>query len=473
MKRMHPAYVLTQLPRFVWLLLLPLLRWLPAWGVGAPMRKLPVLAAAFLIFAAAYLRWRARKWLLQGDTLVFRSGIFLCRQYRIPFAAVAAVRESRGPLLTLFGARRLRFETVAGKGRAVTLLLSRREAQLCLAAYAGEALAPVFQLRARDTLVASLSTSNFALGLFAAAPILRAAGNLFGSLVQERLRDVLTSAQRLAASYIPPVLTAIALLALLGWALHVLKLAELYHRFTLRRSEKALATQSGLLIHRRVYLRTAGLSALAIRQTMLLAFIRRSQLCALYAGRTGGRGEETFLLPLCLPDQAQALVKELWAQPEAISLRMPRAQRRRAYFPAFGQICALAGAAAFAVFFTNTPLRTAFFTSAAALPILILFFFPARKRERREGAGAGFRMIRAVRGFSEWTLFFRPGALYGIRAAQTPGQAKSGLCTVRTAFRTTRQERFLLRHLPAGSALRSYKNELDKQHIQHRSNADA
>ncbi len=473
MKRMHPAYVLTQLPRFVWLLLLPLLRWLPAWGVGAPMRKLPVLMALCLIAVAAYLRWRTREWLLQGDTLVFRTGIFLCRQYRIPLAAVAAVRESRGPLLALFGARRLRFETAAGNGRVVTLLLGRREAQMCLAAYAGGPLEPVMQLRARDTLLAALSTSNFALGLFAAAPLFRAAGNLFGSLVQERLRDVLTSAQRLAASYIPPALTAIALLALLGWALHVLKLMELYHRFTLRRNGLALATQSGLLIHRRVYLRTAGLSALAIRQTMLLAFIRRSQLCTLYAGRAGGRGEETFLLPLCMPGQAQMLVRELWAQPEPVSLRMPRAQRRRAYFPVFGQICALAGAAAFAVFFTNTPLRTVSMISAAALAVLLLFFFPARQRERREGACAGLQMIRVVKGFSEWTLFFCPGALYGIRAAQTPGQARSGVCTVRAAFRTTRQERFLLRHLPAKATLRSYKNELDEQHIQRRPSADA
>ena len=124
--------------------------------------------------------------------------------------------------------------------------------------------------------MAALSTSNFALGLFAAAPILRGTGNLFGTLVQDRFRDVLTSAQRLAASYVPPILTTVALLALLGWALHILKLLELYYHFTLLSNGAVLATESGLLAKRRVFLRITGLSAFAVRQTPPLSFLRQT-----------------------------------------------------------------------------------------------------------------------------------------------------------------------------------------------------
>lgn len=80
----------------------------------------------------------------------------------------------------------------------MTLYLGKQDTKALLTAYAGKnSFQPYPTCSMRDTLLAALSTSNFALGLFAAAPVLRGAGNLFGKLVQERLWGVLTSAQRL------------------------------------------------------------------------------------------------------------------------------------------------------------------------------------------------------------------------------------------------------------------------------------
>ena len=45
MKRMHPAYVLTQLPRFFWLLILPLVRRMIEWQETGFVKKLPLLIA--------------------------------------------------------------------------------------------------------------------------------------------------------------------------------------------------------------------------------------------------------------------------------------------------------------------------------------------------------------------------------------------------------------------------------------------
>lgn len=475
MKRTHPAYLLTQLPRFVWLLILPLARQLMEWGGRSPLGRLPVLLAVLLIFAAAFLRWQTKRWALRENELLIRSGILLQRQYRLPFSSIAAIRESRGPLLALFGARRIQIEMNAGKKAApgTTLLLSKADAEACLAAFTGGPLSPLAHMRSRDTVLAALSTSNFALGLLAAAPVLRGAGKLFGTLVQERFREVLTTAQRLAAAYVPPLLTAVALLALLGWALHVLKLLELYHRFSLFQSPAALMTRSGLVVKRRVFLRKTGLSALAGRQTPLLSIIRRAQLGALYPGRTGGRGEATFLMPLYPAGQVPALVQAMQGPADGIRLRPPARERRRAYLPVFGLFCALAGAAAFAVFFTQIPRRTVFLVCSVIFPLLLLFFLPARRRERREGASADFQVLRSIKGFSEWTLYLRPGALRGVRIFQTPGQAESGVCTLRTLLRTTRPERFSLRNLSLRGTTASYKNELDERHIERRPDADA
>lgn len=471
MKHTHPIYLLTQLPHFIWLLLLPLARRLTEWGGRIHMGNLPVLFALLLIFTAAFLRWQTKRWAVRGNALLLRSGIFFQRQYRIPFPTIAAIRESRGPMLALFGARRLHIETAAGKTAAgMTLLLSRREAEDCLAAYGEEALSPVARMRGRDTLMAALSTSNFAFGLLAAAPVLRGFGKLFGTLVQERFREVLTSAQQLAAAYVPPLLTAIALL---GWALHVLKLLELYHRFSLSQNHTVLATQCGLIVKRRVFMRMAGLSAFAARQTPLLAFLRRAQLGVLYAGRTGGRGEDTFLMPLYPARQIRTLVWALQGPEKGVILQCPPRERYRAYFPAFSLFCALAGAAAIAVFFTQIPQRTIFLACAAAFPLLLLFFLPARRKSLREGTSADFNVMRTVKGFSEWTLFLRPDALQGIRLFQTPGQAESGVCTLRPMIRTTRLERFSLHNLSLWEAVSSYKNKLNEHHIERRSGPDA
>lgn len=472
MKRMHPAYVLTQLPRFFWLLVLPLMRRLIEWKNIGLAGKLPLLIAVFLIFAAAFLRWQTQRWAIRGNALLLSNGLFFRRQFRIPFPLIAAVRESRGPLLRLFGAQRIQIETAASRkaAQSMTLYLGKHEAEALLTAYAGEgSFQPVSRMRVRDTLLAALSTSNFALGLFAAAPVLRGAGNLFGTLVQERLWGVLTSAQRLAAAYVPPMLTAIALLALLGWALHVLKLLEQYHRFTLLQNSTSLATRSGLIVKRRLLMRHARLSAFTIRQTPPLLFIRRVQVGVLYAGRTGGRGEKTLLMPVYPSGRAKNLIRSLQSSCPEITVHIPPKEGWRAYLPAFAQVCVLTGVGVFVIFFTSAPLRTVFWAGAVLLPILILFYFPARRREIREGISSGLQAVRTVKGFSEWSVFFLPGARRGVLARQSPGQAKRQICTARVCFCTTRGERFSLHHLP----LDSYKNELDEHHVKDRAGPDA
>lgn len=187
MKRMHPAYVLTQLPRFFWLLILPLVRRMIEWQETGFVKKLPLLIAVVLIFAAAFLRWKTQRWAIQGKTLLLSNGLLFRRQFRIPLTLIAAVRESRGPMLRLFGAQRIQIETAAARKAAqgMTLYLGKQDTKALLTAYAGEnSFQPVPHAHAGYPL-AALSTSNFALGLFAAAPVLRGAGNLFGKLVQD------------------------------------------------------------------------------------------------------------------------------------------------------------------------------------------------------------------------------------------------------------------------------------------------
>lgn len=269
--------------------------------------------------------------------------------------------------------------------------------------------------------------------------------------------------------YVPPLLTAIALLALLGWALHVCKLLEQYHRFALLQNGTALATQSGLIVKRRLVVRHAGLSAFTMLQTPPLLFIRRVQVGVLYAGRTGGRGEETLLMPVYPACGAKNLISSLQGFCPEITVHIPPKEGWRAYLPAFAQVCVLAGVGVFMIFFTSAPLRTVFWVCAVLLPILILFYFPARRREMREGISSGLQAVRTVKGFSEWSIFFLPGALRGVLIRQSPGQAERRICTARVCFRTTRGERFSLHHLP----LDSYKDELDEHHIKGRTGSNA
>lgn len=75
-------------------------------------------------------------------------------------------------MLRLFGAQRIQIETAAARAaQGMTLYLGKQDTKALLTAYAGEnSFQPVSHMRMRDTLLAALSTSNFALGLFAAAP---------------------------------------------------------------------------------------------------------------------------------------------------------------------------------------------------------------------------------------------------------------------------------------------------------------
>ena len=103
-------------------------------------------------------------------------------------------------------------------------------------------------------------------------------------------------------------------------------------------------------------------------QTPPLLFIRRVQVGVLYAGRTGGRGEETLLMPVYPACGAKNLISSLQGFCPEITVHIPPKEGWRAYLPAFAQVCVLAGVGVFMIFFTSAPLRTVFWVCAVLLP---------------------------------------------------------------------------------------------------------
>lgn len=171
---------------------------------------------------------------------------------------------------------------------------------------------------------------------------------------------MLTSAQRLAAAYVPPLLTAIALLALLGWALHVCKLLEQYHRFALLQNGTALATQSGLIVKRRHVVPPCRAQRF-YHAANAAAFVHppgssRRAVCGPYRRAWGGNSFDARLSRLW----SKNLISSLQGFCPEITVHIPPKEGWRAYLPAFAQVCVLAGVGVFMITFSPAHLCARF-----------------------------------------------------------------------------------------------------------------
>lgn len=305
-KRTHPITILEFVSKYLFLLLIPILRGLfyllttthdfYNWLAGTWMDLLVVL----FILLASYLRWRFQFYRYDEQGLTVRRGILIQRTFTIPEASISTLTMEEPFFLRPFRAVHLLADTDAGSfQRADCQLTLRREEACRLLEHRGQCQPSkprLYRPRWTDVAFLSIIVSNTLTGVVFLATFVNKAGDILGKEFQRRLLNGLEGVAGLLA-FIPQTGAVLALILLGGWLIGFVRNFVRYIHFTVRRNEGTLTIRSGWLTRRTYSCRVDAVNYLDYRQSILTRLMGLYMVFIQCVGYGKGNGALAVLIP--------------------------------------------------------------------------------------------------------------------------------------------------------------------------------
>ena len=232
-RRPHFISILSNIGRFLILLVIPLIRGLLVslrggfqfWLASAWMD----IAVVVLIAAMGFAEWFCMGYCIDSGCLLFWQGILFRRVRRIPLDKISWASIVRPWYLRPLRAVEFRADTPGGSQNEsdFTMLLYKSDAEYIftvldrlLPSLKAPPFAPrEYRPRGFYVIILSALTSNSLAGILLASAAISRIGDLMGKEFSERIYGTLEQLARLAAFGVPPAAAALAYLLLGGWAL--------------------------------------------------------------------------------------------------------------------------------------------------------------------------------------------------------------------------------------------------------------
>lgn len=230
----------------------------------------PLLLVGLLCASAAV--WKNDLWAVGGG-LVRRSGVVKREERILRRGALTAVEVVRTPFTAIFGAVRLSGCAAGDNEKSVkkASLLIKQEDCANIAAK----LMPLergykrtYKAAASRIAALAFTQSDFFSGLLLGVPLISWLAKNIDSTLPDRIYTALQGAGRELLPDISPVLSAAALVPIVGWVLHFIYNFISYSRFRMTRSGDTVLMGRGAVSRRSLCFRLSEVSAVEDRQTV-------------------------------------------------------------------------------------------------------------------------------------------------------------------------------------------------------------
>ena len=319
----HPVMVLTQLQRFVFILIIPAARgffsalfgdfW--AWLTGAWVD----VGALLLIVLLAVWRWRRLTYRLDAHGITLRSGLFARRETFLFWDNIATVTTAQPFYLRPFHVVYLRADTLGGSSRRTDLALyvTQRESRAFLRGQdvpipCAPAPQPVYAPGTVPVLLMALLTSRSLTEVLYLSTFVSQAGKLLGAEFSRLLLSSLWDISHRLAFGIPPLAAAIAYVLLGGWALGLLFTLVRYRHYTVAQHGAVAHIHSGGITRRQYALQLPAVNFIDIRRNIALYALKLHSLYISVPGFGKGRDEIACLLPAEPPARFTTLLRQFF-----------------------------------------------------------------------------------------------------------------------------------------------------------------
>lgn len=466
--RVHPYAIWEHISRWALLLLIPLsqqllIRPVNLWEqIRMASVQLTLLAGFFLLSAA---QRRATGYRSEGQSLLYQKGLFFRRQMRIPYRCFDSVTVKQTLAPALFGAARLFLDTPAGgkKHADVGLTLSRRHLwRTADAVYPARERELLYKAGAGRILLMSAFWSNPGTGLLLVAPFIKRMGDVLGEEISQRLYSTVDLSLQLAAWGIPPASAALAYLLFAGWAIALLVQLFRYGNFKLYTSKDLLAIRRGLVNFSQRMFRSSRISALTIRQTLLMRLFRLYSGYVHNIGSGKDKGDRSMLIAAASQEELTHLLRR--AVPEFPTRHSHPLRPPKGTVKSYLLTPLWFAAGFFAV--TLSPYLFGYYSrlfslaSVFAAPFFCWWSALRFAAQRTSGLSLQKEAL-LVSGYHRLTLYFASipwNRVQMVSVTQNPFQRRSGRCNVRAYLYSESRESFVVKQLELAAVRRMFEN---------------
>lgn len=305
-RHQHPIAMLRYTYRYLFLLLVPLLRGLSYirtpqsfydWLRGTWID----LSAVLVLLLLPYLAWQWHTYSLTDEGFVVRRGIFLQRVSFIPRSCVATLSVERPFYLRPLRAVRIAIDTDAGNVRQADFRLTVGEARareiLDRRQEAARQVQHVYRPRWYSVVILSLLVSNSLSGILLLATTFQQAGKLLGEGFQQHvLGDLETVAGYMTV--IPRTAALIALTLLGGWGVAAVGNLLRYLPFRVTRARGILTIRTGLLTRRDYSCTASSINFVDYRQSIVSKLLHLHMVFVNCIGYGKDKNAMSVLLPV-------------------------------------------------------------------------------------------------------------------------------------------------------------------------------
>ena len=281
----HPIMIFENLSRFLFLLIIPLLRGflyaifggsLYEWLEGAWFDLLIV----FIMVAASILEWAFFRYTVYRRGILVRRGVLVRNSFFIPSRCYTTLSFEHSWWLRPFKAVHVRVDTAAGSFNIpdLKITLSNAECSRILHFHGQKSnnsqyLNRFYKPKVFYLMLLSLFTSNSFVGVIFCSTLFSNAGSLVGEELQQQIFTTMEQLAKLLAVLIPPIATFLAMVVIVGYLISFSMNFLRHINFEVLRLQYSLYISGGFFTRRTNAVDISKINYTDIRQTPMMKLL--------------------------------------------------------------------------------------------------------------------------------------------------------------------------------------------------------
>ena len=318
-KRQHPIKILSYIAKYLWLLLIPLAKYLIAnkFDFQSWLRAnwIDILTLSVII-GYGILRWVFIYFEIEEDSIISHTGYFGIEKTRVYFSEMSSMSLCQGYIYRFLRACTVYIDTDAKsiQNTDIRLDISQKQAFYIYELATGKCRSKpkyIFNCQKSSLIIFSLLFSSTLSGMLLTLTFIYQAYRIVGREIEEQFLERVNSELEKLAIHIPKYLIVAALVVIGSWLVSFLSNLMRHWNFSCTRCEDMLLISSGKLTKRRHIIMRDRINYIDYQQSMLMKLFGITSVSVHCTGYGKRRLEISALVPITTTVSAETSVKLL------------------------------------------------------------------------------------------------------------------------------------------------------------------
>lgn len=302
-KKAHIYTLLHSIPSFVPILLLPVIQHLlynPTSLVATITNYGLSALFATLVLIGLFIEYKSIKYKEKEESVYTKQGFFFKRRADIPYNCIQSVYIEKSIFYRIFGARKFVINTpgsYTSRGSYSVFIGKRNSLELSHEIFPKTTGGLIYHGGSLRIILMAVAWSNSLTGLLVAAPTLYEISKISDQYLQNFLEKSNNITNYIMKIGIPPAVSGLATLILIGWGFTFFVQLWRYSFFTAHISKKIVHIKRGLISRSEFITSTENINAIQIKQSILMMILNLKSAYLQTIGCGVQKGDKSLMIP--------------------------------------------------------------------------------------------------------------------------------------------------------------------------------